>query len=154
MSQANPPAASGDTTPAANPNLADEIAAVQAARRKLVADIDVLDQEVRLEVLYRMETLAWKAVAGVAAAVGGLAATKLLGGVWAKIVPDHAPPEDPVDPEVTTRDALLWTAMTGIGVGLATVVAQRGAATGWTKATGRVPPAFEKHATDEVRKKR
>lgn len=127
-----------------DPKLAPQVAAVEAARRKLVADIDVLDDEVRLEVLYRMESFAWKAVAGVAAAVAGLAATKLLNVVWDKLVPDSHPPEDPTDPDTPARDALVWTALTGLGVGLATVFAQRGAARGWTKATGQKPPAFTK----------
>ncbi len=124
--------------------LAPQLAAVQAARSKLVADIDTLDTEVRLEALFRMETFAWKAVAGIAAAVAGLATTKALGQVWAKLVPGAEPPNDPTDPDTSTKDALLWTALTGVGVGVATVLAQRGAAKGWSKATGRVPPAFEK----------
>ncbi|CAN5218856.1 hypothetical protein BH23ACT9_BH23ACT9_11160 [soil metagenome] len=132
-----------DLSPEANENLSEEIRAVEAAREKLVTDIDVLDSEVRLEVLFRMESLAWKAVAGVAAAVAGIAATKLLGGVWRQFVPDHEPPDDPSDPRESTRDAILWTGLTGLGVGIATVIAQRGAAKGWVKATGRIPPAFE-----------
>jgi hypothetical protein len=126
-----------------NDKLTTELAAVEAARNKLVADIDTLDQEVRLEVLFRMESFAWKAVAGVAAAVAGLAVTKALGAVWGKALPG-TPPKDPTDPETSTKDALLWTAMTGAGVGVAAVFAQRGAAQGWSKATGRVPPPFEK----------
>ena len=126
-----------------DPKLAPQLAAVEAARRKLVADIDVLDDEVRLEVLYRMESIAWKVVAGVAAAVAGLAATTVLNVVWDKVIPDTDPPEDPTDPDTPARDALVWTALTGLGVGLATVFAQRSAAKGWTKATGAKPLAFE-----------
>ena len=127
----------------ANDELQDEIAAVEAARNKLVADIDLLDREVRLEVLYRMESFAWKAVAGVAATVAGLAVTKVLGQVWDKLIPDTTPPDDPTDPNTDAKEAIVWTALTGVGVGVATVLAQRGAAKGWSKATGRVPPPFE-----------
>jgi hypothetical protein len=127
-----------------DPALAPKVAAVEAARRKLVADIDVLDDEVRLEVLYRMESFAWKAVAGVAAAVAGLAASKVLTLVWDKVIPGTEPPDDPTDPDTPARDALVWTALTGLGVGLATVFAQRGAAQGWIRATGSKPPAFGK----------
>ncbi|MEE8603151.1 DUF4235 domain-containing protein [Euzebya tangerina] len=127
----------------ANDELSNQIAAVEAARNKLVADIDVLDREVRLEVLYRMESFAWKAVAGVSAAVAGLAATKVLGQVWAKLIPDTTPPDDPTDPSTSAKDAIVWTALTGLGVGVATVLAQRAAASGWSKATGHVPPPFE-----------
>ena len=127
-----------------NPKVADQVRTVEAARDKLVTDIEMLDTEVRLEVLYRMETFAWKAVAGISAAVAGIAATKLLGTAWAKLIPDSDPPNNPADPETGTGDAVLWTALTGVGVGVATVLAQRGAAQGWKKATGRIPPAFEK----------
>lgn len=131
-----------------DPKLADQVAAVEAARDKLVADIETLDTEVRLEVLYRMESFAWKAVAGIAAAVAGLATTKALGAVWGKLIPDSDPPNNPADPETRTGDAVLWTALTGVGVGVATVLAQRGAAQGWKRATGRIPPAFEKDEKD------
>ncbi|WP_370326210.1 DUF4235 domain-containing protein [Euzebya sp.] len=124
--------------------LSRQLAAVEAARTKLVSDIDTLDREVRLEALYRMESFAWKAVAGIAAAVSGLAATKVLTLVWDKVIPDTDPPEDPTDPETSTRDAMVWTLLTGIGVSTAAVVAQRSAAKGWAKATGRTPPPFEK----------
>lgn len=123
--------------------LAPQLAAVEQARAQLVRDIEVLDDEVRLEVLFRMESFAWKAVAGVAAAVAGLAATKVLGVVWDKVIPDTDPPEDPTDPDTSARDAIVWTALTGLGVGISTVVAQRTAAKGWTRATGRKPPSFE-----------
>ncbi|HUG84101.1 MAG TPA: DUF4235 domain-containing protein [Euzebya sp.] len=134
--------------------LAGQVAAVDAARQKLVADIDVLDTEVRLEVLYRMESIAWKVVAGLAAASAGLAATKVLNLVWAKLIPDTVPPEDPTDPDTPTKDAVVWTALTGLGVGLAALLAQRGAAMGWSKATGRTPPPFEKKKAAQARKKR
>lgn len=130
------------TDPENSETLTAEIAAVEHARNQLVSDIDTLDQEVRLEVLYRMESLAWKAVAGLSAAVAGLGASKIVNKVWAKAMPG-TPPEDPTDPRTSTSDALVWTALTGLGVGLAAVLAQRGAATGWSKATGRVPPPFE-----------
>lgn len=126
------------------PHLAPQVAAVDAAREKFVSDIDVLDQEVRLEVLFRMETIAWRAVAGIAAAAAGLAAVKTLNLVWARLTPGSPPPYDPTDPETSTRDALVWTALTGVGVGVATVLAQRTAVKGWTQATGKIPPSFEK----------
>jgi len=137
------------SSPPAGDRLASEKAAVEDARSKLARDIEVLDREVRLEVLYRMEKLAWKAVAGIAAAVAGLAASKALAAIWGK-VRDGTPPDDPVNPGIRASDALLWTAMTGVGVGIATVIAQRGAARGWAKATGRVPPPFEKKASTEA----
>ena len=135
---------------ATNPALADKIRDVEVARDKLVTDIETLDSEVRLEALYRMESFAWKAVAGVAASIAGLAATQVLNQIWTKLIPDHDPPEDPTDPDTTAKDAVIWTALTGLGVGVAAVLAQRGAATGWTRATGQLPPPFEKKRRAEA----
>ena len=66
-------------------HLAPQVAAVDAARQKLVSDIDVLDQEVRLEVLFRMESIAWKVVAGIAAASMVFGFTNVL-MVWGPVV--------------------------------------------------------------------
>jgi F0F1-type ATP synthase membrane subunit c/vacuolar-type H+-ATPase subunit K len=134
----------GAQPPPADPRLAAKVAAVEAARDRLVADIDVLDREVRLEVLQHMESLAWKLVAGLSAAVAGIAAGKGLNAVWDRLVPGSDPPEDPTDPDTPAREALLWASLTALGVGVSTVVAQRTAAKGWVRATGRKPPAFGK----------
>ncbi len=121
----------------------EQMAKVEAARSKLVGDLGRLDDEVRLEVAYRMEKIAWKVVAGIAGAAAAVIVTKVLNLVWAKARPDP-PPENPADPETGWGEALLWTAATGIGMGVARMIAQRGAAMGWQKATGHVAPPFEK----------
>lgn len=120
-----------------------QLAKVEQARGRLVDDLQRLDGEVRLEVAYRMEKAAWKVLAGVAGAAAAVLVTKVLNVAWAKVRPDP-PPMNPADPETSWGEALLWTAATGIGMGIARMVAQRGAALGWKKATGRVAPAFEK----------
>ena len=50
------------------------------------------------------------------------------------------PPENPAAHDVGWRDALAWTVAIGVGASVARVVAQRGAAKAWEKATGDPPP--------------
>jgi hypothetical protein len=50
------------------------------------------------------------------------------------------PPEKPVARDVGWRDALTWAVAIGVGAGVARVVAQRGAAAAWERATGDPPP--------------
>lgn len=130
-------------------DVAAEVAAVQQARQQLAEDLGVLEEEVRLEVSYRMEKLAWKLVAGLAGATAVLVVNKTLNGIWARVRPDP-PPENPADPETGWVDGLIWAAATGIGMGVGKVVAQRGAALAWTRATGRVAPPFEKKVAKPV----
>jgi hypothetical protein len=53
----------------------------------------------------------------------------------------HAdPPENPAAPNVGWREALIWATAVAIGAAVARVVAQRGAAAVWERATGEPPP--------------
>lgn len=129
-----------DTAPAKH---APQQAAVRQARDRLVQDLETLDSEVRLEVAYRMEKLAWKLIAGIAGAVAAFLVAKVLNTAWSKTRPSP-PPTNPADPETGWTDALLWAAATGVGLGIGKMIAERGTAIGWKKATGRVAPPFEK----------
>jgi hypothetical protein len=50
------------------------------------------------------------------------------------------PPAKPESLKTSWSDALLWTAVSALLVGLAQLTARRGAAIGWKQATGRRPP--------------
>jgi uncharacterized protein involved in exopolysaccharide biosynthesis len=84
----------------------------------------------------------WRAVgagAGVAAAAGTRA---LLTSGWRTV--RHAdPPSNPESPRTTWPEALAWAASTGVAIGVARLVAQRGAAAGWRRTTGSLPPGLE-----------
>ena len=81
----------------------------------------------------------WALVAAGTAAVVGLGTRQLLRRSWSAWRKEP-PPDNPASPDVSWRDALLWAAATGFVVGVGRVVARRGAAAGWKKVTGRMPP--------------
>ena len=49
------------------------------------------------------------------------------------------PPQNPASPRVTWRAAFGWAMAAGVLVALAEVSAERGAAAGWRRATGKYP---------------
>lgn len=49
------------------------------------------------------------------------------------------PPENPAEIDTDWKEAILWSVATGVAVGLARLLAQRGAAAGWNMIAGRRP---------------
>ncbi|WP_336250170.1 DUF4235 domain-containing protein [Stomatohabitans albus] len=119
------------------------VQAVDDQRDRLIQSIAEFDKESRQEVLYRMERLAWNVFSGVAAGAAGIAASLLLKKLWGDAFNRGVPPEDPSDPNADWVDAVGWTVITGVGVGVATLVARRGAAKGWKKLTGSNPIPYQ-----------
>lgn len=119
--------------------LDSERAAVIAARERLGQDLDRLDSEVRAQVAGGVQTVVFRlgtTVAGFAAAAG---VRKMLGYAW-KGARKADPPHDPVSLETPWKEALAWTVATAIGMGVARLLAERGAAAGWQRATGSRAP--------------
>ncbi len=87
----------------------------------------------------------WKAWSTLAAVGAGLATRSLVQKAWTSRTGEE-PPANPGDPSVDWHEALAWSAGLGVGVGVARTLAQRGAATAWTKATGELPPGFARSA--------
>lgn len=79
----------------------------------------------------------------------GLAAAavtrQVLNRVWRARQHDDAP-ANPAAPSTTWPDAVLWAVATGVALGVARLVAMRGAAAGWRKATGALPPGLAESA--------
>jgi hypothetical protein len=83
--------------------------------------------------------LAWQ---GVAIASGTLAAAgvrRLAVTTW-RTAKHEDPPQNPAARDVSWTDALAWTIAVAVGAAVARVVAQRGAAAAWERATGDPPP--------------
>ncbi len=79
-----------------------------------------------------------------ASALGAAAVTKKsLNASW-KAATGKTPPENPADPDVDVREALMWAAASGTLVAVARMLAQRRAAGYYFKSTGRLPPGLEK----------
>lgn len=122
--------------------LTTHVAAVEAAREKLGRDLDLLNTEVRAQMGQTAEKTAWKIAGTGSAIVAGIAVRKILMAVWKKA--KHAdPPSNPASRDTQWIEALTWSAATGIGVGVARMVAARGMAGAWEKATGALPPGLK-----------
>lgn len=123
--------------------LISQVAAVRAARERLGSDLDTLNEELREQIGLKVEKTAWK-IAATAAAVGsGIAVRKLLTAIWRKARYGTNPPHNPAALGTSWGEAVAWTMATAVGVGVARLVAERGAAAGWRMATGHLPPGLE-----------
>lgn len=88
------------------------------------------------------EERAWQAFVLASAAAAGIAARQLMQAGW-KTVRNGEPPENPAARSVDWTDAVSWTVATGVTVGLARLLAERGAAAGWKKVRGHYPKGLE-----------
>jgi len=74
--------------------------------------------------------------------LGAAAVTrKLLDRSW-KAAAGKNPPENPADPDVSIGEAVMWASVTGAAVALARMLAQRRAASYYTRSTGHLPPGL------------
>lgn len=133
-------------TPARSLNAKDGLGpqheAVRAARERLGRDLDVLNVEMRAEMGHAMEKTVWKLAATGAAVLASVVVRNLAMAVW-RGVAKNEPPNNPADPATSWGEALAWTAATGLVIGVARMVASRGAAAGWRRATGSLPPGLQ-----------
>ena len=88
------------------------------------------------------EEKAWNLVALGSATLAAIATRNLLEAGWQQVKEDE-PPENPAARSVDWPEALAWTVATGVMVGVARMLAQRGAAAGWKKVRGRYPKGLE-----------
>lgn len=88
------------------------------------------------------EEKTWEAVALASATAAAVLTRRLLKSGWSSLRGDE-PPTNPAARSVTWGDALAWTVATGVTVGIARLLAQRGAASGWKKVQGRYPEGLD-----------
>lgn len=81
----------------------------------------------------------WFVVAAGSAMIAGAAARIALNAGW-KLAQGDDPPVDPESPDTEWSDAIAWTVVTGVSMGLARLVARRGAAAAWHRVMGARPP--------------
>ena len=83
--------------------------------------------------------LAWRGIAIVSGTLAAAAVRRVAVTTWRTT--KHAdPPENPAARDVGWHEALIWATAVAIGAAVARVVAQRGAAAVWERATGDPPP--------------
>jgi hypothetical protein len=76
------------------------------------------------------------------AGLGAAAVTRtLIDRSW-KAAAGKNPPENPADPDVSIGEAVMWASVTGAAVALARMLAQRRAASYYTRSTGHLPPGL------------
>ena len=83
--------------------------------------------------------LGWKVVTLGSGAVVGLATQRILETAW-KALHGATPPPMPADRRSSWVDALSWAIATGVGVGVARLLAIRTAAVMWEATTHEPPP--------------
>lgn len=82
--------------------------------------------------------MVWKACSGAIGMAAGLGARALVRRAWGVSTSDDEP--SPADPRTPWATAIGWTVATGVAVGVARLVAIRGAAKAWEVATDELPP--------------
>jgi hypothetical protein len=81
----------------------------------------------------------WRAVTIGSGALAGLATQRVLEVIW-KTLRGSTPPKVPGDRRPSWVDALSWAVATGVGVGVARLLAVRTAAVVWEAAIHEPPP--------------
>lgn len=80
----------------------------------------------------------WSLVAAGSAMLAGAAVKSLLNKSWKRVTKTN-PPLNPASADTSWKEALLWTVASSVAVGLAQLVARRGADALWFQASGRKP---------------
>jgi hypothetical protein len=81
----------------------------------------------------------WKTITVVSGILAGFATQRVLTVPW-KLVRGSAPPTVAADRSSSLRDALSWAVATGVGVGVARLLAIRAAAGVWEATVHEPPP--------------
>lgn len=91
------------------------------------------------------EDVMWTAAASVAALAGAQLARKALTKAWVR--KRGAVPGNPASGDTTWGEALVWAVVSGVGIGVARLVAQRGVAFAFEKQRGGLPAAAAEKPT-------
>jgi Protein of unknown function (DUF4235) len=88
---------------------------------------------------------AWKAMAAAAGVGAALAARKAVEEAWRRRRGSD-PPRNPAGHDTTWGQAILWSVVSGVVIGLARLVAERAAAGVFARRAGHLPAAVEKRS--------
>jgi hypothetical protein len=92
----------------------------------------------------------WKLIGTASGVVAGIATTKALDATW-RTATGRKPPTKPENPEIASREALVWAAVSGMVMTVAKTYATRRAANYWVRSFGELPPGMK--ATPEQEQK-
>lgn len=82
---------------------------------------------------------AWALVSAGSATLTGLLVFQAMSRSYKAYYSDD-PPQDPTARDFSWLEAMVWTAASAAVVGMAQMAAVRGAAVGWKKTMGKLPP--------------
>ena len=92
------------------------------------------------------QEIGYKIVGGVVGILVGAIVRKVLAFAWSA-VRGSEPPDDPaVRATAPLRETLVWTIASGAAFAVGKLVAEKGAAGVWVRATGTLPPGHEQAA--------
>jgi Protein of unknown function (DUF4235) len=94
-----------------------------------------------------MGALAWRVLGAGSAMLAATAAEKGLAAGW-RYVTGNRPPAQPGDPDTRVGEAVAWAVISGVGVGLARLLATRRAAAYYRRSSGELPKALTSHRDD------
>ena len=86
--------------------------------------------------------LGWKVVGVTTGLAAAKATRKAMDVGWSR-TRGGEPPRNPASRETDWSDAIAWAVASGVALGLARLLAARGTARLWEKATGSLPPGLE-----------
>jgi hypothetical protein len=86
--------------------------------------------------------LAWKVLSAGAAVAAATVAEKGLAAGW-HYVTGSRPPANPEDPDTRVGEAITWAVLSGVGIGVARLLATRRAAAYYRNSSGSLPKALQ-----------
>ena len=86
--------------------------------------------------------IGWKVIGITSGLLAARTSKAVLEKTWTK-TKGTEPPRNPAAPGTTWTEAISWAVASGVAVGIARLVATRGAAQAWQKTTGSLPPGLE-----------
>lgn len=86
--------------------------------------------------------MGWRMVASASLLLAGVVARRTLLVGW-RTVRNSEPPANPASMRTTWAEAVAWSIASGVVLGLARLIALRGAAEAWRAATGAYPDDME-----------
>ncbi len=89
-----------------------------------------------------LANLGWKVVGVGSGLVAAKASRAVMDKSW-KATKGGEPPRNPAAPGTSWSEALTWAVASGVALGVAKLLATRGAAGAWRRTTGHLPPGLE-----------
>ncbi|GAA0309880.1 DUF4235 domain-containing protein [Kineococcus aurantiacus] len=88
-----------------------------------------------------MSSIVWKLVGPGAGILATAVASRVTKKIWVTAT-GSPPPDNPEDPDVAWREAVVWALASGAIIGLTRLVVERQAAVWYRKSFGELPPGL------------